>query len=115
MKKLIPVLAILALVAGGLYFVYQKSYGGEQYYVVIKDDGLAKQQKDDSGKPFTDYHYALTAVSNKLNHKNVTFTADHNLRKGAYLALTVNKDKGVTSFKEVEKSEIKAEIIKELN
>ncbi|GAX47501.1 YxeA family protein [Pseudolactococcus reticulitermitis] len=115
MKKLAAVLAILAIIAGGVYMVYQKSYGGDAYYVKITQDGTPRQTKDDSGRTYTDYDYALPAVNKRGDKKTPKFTADHNLRKGAYLELTVNKTKGVTSYKEVEESEIKANILKEIN
>lgn len=115
MKKLIAILAVLVLAGGGIYFVYQKSYGGDHYYVKITKDGTATKETDDSGATYTNYTYNLPAVNKKLDKKNIEFNADHNLRKQAYLELTVNKNKGVTSFKEVKKSEIKSEIIKELN
>ncbi|GFH41966.1 hypothetical protein Hs30E_05170 [Lactococcus hodotermopsidis] len=57
----------------------------------------------------------MSAVNQKSKRKTLTFTANYNFRKGAYLALTVNKTKGVMSYKKVKKSEINAEIIKELN
>lgn len=47
--------------------------------------------------------------------KRVTFMADHNLRKEAYLKLTVNSVKGVTSWEEVKKSEVPKEALKKLN
>ncbi|GAB2021583.1 YxeA family protein [Pseudolactococcus yaeyamensis] len=115
MKKLLSVVAVLVVLAGGLYMVYQKNYGGDIYYVKITQDGMPRQSRDDSGRIYTDYNYELPAV-NKRNVKKATkFTADHNLRKGAYLELTVNKTKGVTGYKEVKKSEIKASILKEIN
>ena len=115
MKKLLAVLAVLALIGGELYMVYKKSYGGDAYYVKITQDGVTTQDSDSSGRVYTTYNYELPAV-NKRNVKKATkFTGDHNLRKGAYLELTVNKTKGVTGYKEVEKSKIKASILKEIN
>ena len=115
MKKLLAVFAVLALIGSGLYMVYKKSYGGDAYYVKITQDGVTTQDSDSSGRVYTTYNYELPAV-NKHNVKKATkFTADHNLRKGAYLALTVNKTKGVTGYKEVKKSEIRASILKEIN
>ena len=114
MKKLLSVLAVLAVIGAGLYMVYQKSYGGDTYYVKITQDGRTTADTDSSGHIYTTYNYELPAVNKKLDKKTVKFTADHNLRKDAYLALTVHKTKGVTSYKEVKKSEIKANIFKEI-
>ena len=115
MKKLLGVLAVLALIGGGAYLVYQKSYGGEAYYVKITQDGVTTQDSDSEGRTYTTYNYKLPAVNKRLDKKKIKFTADHNLKKEAYLALTVNKTKGVTSYQEVKKSEIKATILKEIN
>ena len=115
MKKLLAVLAVLAVIGAGLYMVYQKSYGGDVYYVKITQDGTPRKSQDSEGRTYIDYDYELPAVNKRLDKKKIKFTADHNLRKEAFLALTVNKTKGVTSYQEVKQSEIKATILKEIN
>ena len=49
MKKLLSVLAVLAVIGVGLYMVYQKSYGGDTYYVKITQDGRTTADTDSSG------------------------------------------------------------------
>ncbi|MFZ2477237.1 MAG: hypothetical protein WAW58_08965 [Lactococcus raffinolactis] len=48
MKKLLSVLAVLAVIGAGLYMVYQKSYGGDTYYVKITQDGRTTEDTDSS-------------------------------------------------------------------
>ncbi len=63
MKKLLAVFAVLALIGGGLYMVYKKSYGGDTYYVKITQDGVTTQDSDSSGRVYTTYNYELPAVN----------------------------------------------------
>lgn len=114
MKKILGVCAFLALVIGGACIAYQKYYGGETYYVKMTTDGQAKTESDDKGNQYTRYWYDLTSVNAKLKKKRVVFSADHQLKRDAYLALTVNDQKGVTTYKEVKTSEIKPNILKEI-
>lgn len=74
-----------------------------------------KEVSDNSGKKFKEYDYDIKSYQKDGKEKRVTFMADHNLRKEAYLKLTVNSVKGVTSWEEVKKSEVPKEALKKLN
>lgn len=115
MKKLLGVCAVLALLIGGGSIAYQMYYSGDAYYVKITTDGEAKVETDTRGEKHTIYHYSLPAVNKKLKNKTIAFTADHNLKRDAYLELTFNDKKGVTTWQEVKAADIKATILEEIN
>lgn len=83
--------------------------GSEQLYVKITKDGV---QGKDVG---FNYSYTLPAYNEDGKEKEVTFTADKNLRKGAYLKLYYKKSKGVTTFEEVSSKNVPAKAAEKLN
>ncbi|WP_434717276.1 YxeA family protein [Lactococcus lactis] len=105
-KKLLGLAVVLLILIGSGYAWYKVSYGGTSYYVQITKDGAEKELKDDSGQKFKQYVYDIYSYQKDGKVKKVEFNADHNLRKEAYLKLTVIPDKGVTSWEEVKKSEV---------
>ena len=116
MKKILfGIIALIILVGGAGFAWYEVSYGGGTYYVQITKDGKEKEVSDNSGKKFKEYDYDIKSYQKDGKEKRVTFMADHNLRKEAYLKLTVNSVKGVTSWEEVKKSEVPKEALKKLN
>ncbi|RZI48956.1 YxeA family protein [Lactococcus kimchii] len=107
MKKiLIGLAALILILAGAGTYWYHLKYGGESYYMQVMKDGKKSLTKDDAGKDYTYYDYKEKVYQKAGKEKEVEFTADHNLRKTAYLKLTVNIKKGVTSWEEVKKSEV---------
>ncbi|MDR2977613.1 MAG: YxeA family protein [Streptococcaceae bacterium] len=107
MKKVLFSMAAIVIVLFGAVKVWESiNYGGTSYYAKIKGDGQKYDEKTDSGEIFTRYEYQQTAFKSSGDEKTVKFTADHNLRKDAYLKLTYNETKGVTNWEEVKKSEI---------
>lgn len=82
------------------------NYGGDSFYVQINKEGNEEEVKDDLGKKFKLYTYVINAYQKDGKAKKVEFTADHNLRKEAYLKLTINSTKGLTSWEEVRKTEV---------
>ena len=104
MKKIFFGIAALILIIGGAGFAWYKvTYGGGTYYVQITKDGKEKSGRTDSGDKYTEYIYDINSYQKDGKEKKVNFMADHNLRKEAYLKLTVNSVKGVTSWEEVKK------------
>jgi len=107
MKKiLIGLVALLLVVVGGAYTWYHISYGGENYYMQVTQDGEKVKSKDDSGKSYTYYEYKTVAYQKAGKSKHLDFTATHNLRHQAYLEITYNNRKGVTSWEEVKKADV---------
>lgn len=107
MKKFLAVVLVAVLLIGGGGFAwYKMAYGGNHYYVKITDDGQKLEEKSDSGEKFIRYDYFLKASNKEGEVKNIEFKADHNLRKTAYLDVTLNSHKGVTSWEEVKESEL---------
>ncbi|HAP15385.1 MULTISPECIES: YxeA family protein [Lactococcus] len=116
MKKVLFGLLAFVVIIGGLgYGWYKTSYGGTERYVKITEDGRKKVIKADSGERFTDYEYEMTAYDKKGDEKEVSFTAQHNLRKNAYLKLIDNKVKGITSWEEVQEKDLPSKAKEKLN
>ncbi|MDR2976009.1 MAG: YxeA family protein [Streptococcaceae bacterium] len=116
MKKVLFSFAAIVILLFGAMKVWESiSYGGTSYYAQIKSDGKKYEDKSDSGEIYTRYEYNQAAFKNSGDEKSVTFTADHNLRKEAYLKLTYNESKGVTNWEEVQKSEISKSALDGIN
>ncbi|MBC1447222.1 YxeA family protein [Listeria welshimeri] len=113
MKKIIIIITSIILLGGiafGAYYLKNgKKMGSEQLYVKITKDGV---QGKDVG---FNYSYTLPAYNEDGKEKEVTFTADKNLRKGAYLKLYYKKSKGVTTFEEVSSKNVPAKAAEKLN
>ncbi|GBG96217.1 YxeA family protein [Lactococcus termiticola] len=116
MKKiLIGIVAVLVIIGAGGFGWYQLTYGGKDYYVQIKTDGEKRTVTANDGNKFPIYTYKIKATEKSGQTKDIEFTADHNLRHGAYLDLTYNNKKGVTNWKEVQKDEVPKEALDKLN
>lgn len=114
MKKagawVIGTLALIGLMVGG--FLYQKAYGGDDYYTQVPAKyGYIAESKDDSGKVekgIHGYKYVFEGY-NKDGKKTVqksTEWRNRPLKNKAYLKLTVNKVKGITSWEQVSKTDV---------
>lgn len=109
MKKVMITLSVLAvLVIGGISVAQKVIMGGTPYYVQITTDGEKIDEKDDAGNPVITYRYQLTGYDKEGSGKELTFDSfqARPLRKEAYLKVIWNKNKGVTSWEEVQKNEI---------
>lgn len=109
MKKfLIGLIVVVALVVAGFKIADTVIMGGTDYYVQITTDGTKKTEEDNSGNTFVDYAYKLTGYDQDGNQKTLDFDGnkDRPLRKNAYLKLTWNEKKGVTSYEEVQAKDI---------
>lgn len=110
MKKLLigTILFVGTIVAFGFRY-YQNNYTGTSYYVQITTEGEQNEVKLQNGSSDYDYKYTLNGYDTKGNQKELTFMTilgGKQLRKGAYLDVTVNRNKGVTSWREVQKEDI---------
>lgn len=107
-KVLIVLVALLGIGFIGLKVADYFIMGGEQYYVKITTDGQREDVKADAGENVTQYKYSLPGYDKDGNEKQMDFNAfkDRPLRKNAYLKITWNKNKGVTSYEEVKESEL---------
>lgn len=113
MKKII-ITIISVLFIGGIafaayYFYFGKQLNAEEYYVKITQDG----EKTSEGA--FNYSYNLPAYNKDGEEKRISFTADKNLRKGAYLKLYYKPVKGVTTFEEVSQDKLPSKAADKLN
>lgn len=117
MKKLLVGIgiSIVALVLGSVVFIYgglkiadRIIMGGDSYYVKIMTDGEKEEIKDSRDEVTIQYKYTLPGYDEEGNKKILTFNGQkpRPLRKGAYLEVTWNENKGVTSYEEVKQSDI---------
>lgn len=104
---LIGSISLIVLVIGLLVFIQNVNInrlGTDHYYVQIQDGKRIDETADD-GKKYFYYEYTLEAFDQDGNSKTLTFNANKELRKDAYLRLYV-KPSGVSSYQEVQESEL---------
>lgn len=109
MKKiLIGLLVFIVVALAGVKIADYVVMGGEEYYVQITTDGAKTVSKADSGQETVNYRYILPGYTKEGKEKELDFNGQltRPLRKGAYLKITWNKKKGVTSYEEVEKKDV---------
>ncbi|OQO70341.1 amino acid ABC transporter ATP-binding protein [Enterococcus villorum] len=93
---------------GGLRIAEKMIMGGDSYYVQITNDGEKDVTKDNHNEVVVHYKYTLPGYDDTGSEKILEFVGQQPrpLRKGAYLKVTWNKRKGVTSYEEVKQREI---------
>jgi len=110
MKKFLIAISILFVlgVAGALSLKYIdfNRMNAENYYLQITEDGKPDEFKLDDGTVMTNYSYTLDATNAEGKTIPLEFTAQKNLRKGAYLKMYVKKDDQVSSYDEVKLEDI---------
>lgn len=111
MKRILAISFVVVLVVGGfaLFQLYKSQYGGGTYYTQIVSEGKKTTEIIKGGtEEIINYEYTQLAFDANGNSRMVTFKGNKSvpLRKGAYLKLTVNEIKGVTSWEEVTQSEV---------
>lgn len=97
---------LVAILIGFVVFIQNVNinrFGTDQYYVQIQDG--TKVDKTDNVEKYIYYEYTLEGFNKEGNGKTLTFRANKELRKEAYLRLYV-KEKGVSSYQEVQANEI---------
>lgn len=114
MKKILVGLCVITLLASVSYVWNRSSYLASLCYVHIDEDGKVKDQKTDSGKPIKVYNYKMDAYNSKGEKKNLTFTANHNLKHGVYLKIATDEYSNVIEWEEVAKREIPQEALDHL-
>ena len=80
--------------------------GKENVYVQVGDPSYTDEYQLDSGQIMTTYWYELPAYHEDGNVLNVEFSAQKELKQGAYLKLYVKQENEVTSYDEVSWEEI---------
>ncbi|MBM7609815.1 uncharacterized protein (TIGR01655 family) [Lysinibacillus composti] len=107
MKKalwLLGVLLVSAIVI--LATVDFNRFGKDTVYVQISDVASVKETKLDSGEMIKRYWYKLPAYNENGNLTEVEFSAAKELRKNAYLMLYIKDGNEVTSYDEVQLTDI---------
>lgn len=98
---------LVAILIGFVVLIQNVNFnrlGTESYYVQIQD-GNRVEDKADNGEKYIYYEYNLEGFDKEGSAKTLTFRANKELRKEAYLRLYV-KEKGVSSYQEVQANEI---------
>lgn len=109
-------IAILVVLVGGFAFLQSinfNRFGAQQYYVQVQD-GTKMEGKTSQGEKYIYYEYTLNGFDKDGKEKGLTFTADKQLRKDAYLRVYVKKDI-VSSYQEVQLNELPEQAKQELD
>lgn len=104
MKKILLTIIITGMIVGVASLWYTENYSSTSYYIKISDDGEVEKGTFNDNTPFILYRYKVSGFDSSGNEKLLEFTADHNLRYGAYIELLDNKKRGVFSWEEVKRS-----------
>ncbi|PQP88865.1 YxeA family protein [Paenibacillus sp. AR247] len=107
-KGLISIAVILIVLVGFVVFIQNVNLnrlGAQQYYVQINQDGKRFEDKSDNGEKYVYYEYTLDGYNPSGKEKALTFTAQKELRKDAYLRVYV-KGEEVSSYQEVKADEL---------
>ncbi|MBB3126789.1 uncharacterized protein (TIGR01655 family) [Paenibacillus rhizosphaerae] len=102
-KGLIAIAVILIVLVGFVVFIQNVNVnrlGTQQYYVQINEDGKKVEDKSDNGQKYVYYEYTLDGFDPSGKEKALTFTAQKELRRDAYLRIYVKGDM-VSSYQEV--------------
>ncbi|MCI1986472.1 MAG: YxeA family protein [Lactobacillus sp.] len=109
MKRfLIGLVVLVVLIFGGLKLYEITNYGGTTYYTQITTNGTKIAPHDDKGNVYVDYRYEQKGYDENGRVQALTFNANKSrpLRRQAYLKLTYNDKKGVTSWEAVSASDV---------
>lgn len=102
-------LGIIVIVVGASYTVLTldfNRFNKERYYIQITQNGEKLEDRLDNGETMVRYGYKVDAIKEDGKHKELEFSANKQLRKGAYLMLYVNKEGEVSSYDEVSKKDM---------
>jgi len=88
--------------------------GTDKYYVHITGNREEDTSKFDDGEEYSVFKYELAGFDEDGQEKTMEFTADKNLRIGAFLRLFYSENKGVKSWEEVDKDDIPAKAKEQL-
>jgi len=99
MKKQYLIISMI-IFSGLLTACNPQTIGSDEYYVQVQNDGEKFTEQN-----YTRYEYTLNGFDEDGKSKDMTFTANHELRKNAYLRIYYKKDEVIT-YEEVEKDEM---------
>ncbi|MGG5318647.1 hypothetical protein IGI49_004249 [Enterococcus sp. AZ071] len=107
-KLLIGLITLIVIGVAALKIADIVVMGGDSYYVQVTTDGTKQNETDSQGQTYTKYQYQLPGYDQNGEEKSMDFSTvkERPLRKEAFLKLTWNKNKGVTSFEEVKEKEV---------
>ena len=107
-KVLIGLVVLVVLVFGGLKIFEITNYGGTTYYTKITNTGQRVTNRDNEGNKHTIYAYDLPGFDERGGLQQLKFNAnrDRPLRKNAFLKVTYNDKKGVTSWESISRSQV---------
>ncbi|MFD1440407.1 YxeA family protein [Lacticaseibacillus hegangensis] len=116
-KLLVGLIVVVALAFGGYKLVAVLSYGGISYYTKVTTGGEQITEKSDQGRSYTDYRYRLTGYDKTGHSRLLDFNANkaRPLKRGAYLKLVYNANKGVTSWQAVDPGLVPEPALSRLN
>lgn len=115
MKKLIGITSILVVAAVVILATVDfNRFGKENVYVQVGDPSYTDEDRLDSGEIMTSYWYELPAYHENGSAVKVEFSAQKELRQGAYLKLYVKEGNEVTSYDEVSWEEVPVAVQEEL-
>ncbi|WP_080872095.1 YxeA family protein [Oceanobacillus timonensis] len=114
MKKLffvmIGVVVLFAAAVVVLMTVDFNRAGKDNVYIQVDEPASTEEDKMDTGEIATTYWYEQPAYTEDGEEIEVTFSAQKDLRQGAYLMLYVNDDNEVSSYDEVSEEELPAAV-----
>ncbi|GIO22112.1 YxeA family protein [Oceanobacillus sp. J11TS1] len=84
--------------------------GKDHVYVQVGEPENIEEDKLDTGEIITTYWYEQPAYTEDGEEIQVKFSAQKQLRQGAYLKLYVKNENEVTSFDEVSEEELSAAV-----
>jgi len=109
MKRLLMI-SMMILVVGLLSACTSsiQTIGADTYYVLIQDEGDSYEEQGN-----VRYEYKLEGYDENGDSLLLSFTANHSLKKNAYLKIFYKKDEVVT-YEEVEKTDIPEKALEQL-
>ncbi|WP_040978037.1 YxeA family protein [Oceanobacillus jeddahense] len=110
MKKIIAlVISVVVLFVAAVVVLMTVDFnraGKDNVYVQIDESAYTEEEKLDNGEVMKTYWYEQPAYTEDGEEIHVEFSAQKELRQGAYLMLYVNKDNEVSSYDEVSEAEL---------
>lgn len=117
MKKIVGVIVVLVLIAVAGTILMKTDFnrmGKKAAYIEVIKPTEKEETKLDNGDVMTRYWYKQTAFNEKGEAIKVEFSAQKELRQGAYLLLYLKKGDEVTSYDEVKSDKIPEKVQKKL-
>lgn len=114
MKKIIALMiSVVVLFVAAVVVLMTVDFnrvGKDNVYVQIDEPTSNEEDKLDTGEVMTTYWYEQPAYTEDGEEIEVEFSAQKELRQGAYLKLYMNKNNEVSSYDEVSEEELPAAV-----